>query len=157
MTSNANNPRPLNIDAITALYDITAEGYIYRRKEHIDYARYQHPENKISEMPHYHRGRYAFVILPEFGAISVHRLVAYAFHGAPPEGKPYACHKDGDRRNNAAENLYWGDADDNAQDAQRHRQWRIFANFHRNKWDRNAAAPSPRGSTGPRNSTQGAG
>ena len=50
----------------------------------------------------------------------VHRLVAEAFLGPAPEGKPLVCHKDGSRTNNVPENLYWGDAEDNAQDALRH-------------------------------------
>ena len=51
---------------------------------------------------------------------TVHRLVCEAFHGPPPEGKPLACHKDGDTLNNRADNLYWGSPEDNMQDALRH-------------------------------------
>ncbi|QRP48975.1 NUMOD4 motif-containing HNH endonuclease [Amycolatopsis sp. FDAARGOS 1241] len=51
---------------------------------------------------------------------SVHRLVALAFHGSAPEGKPNACHKDGDSLNNCAENLYWGSQFENMQDRLRH-------------------------------------
>jgi hypothetical protein len=46
----------------------------------------------------------------------VHRLVAEAFHGAAPEGKPMALHRNDDKTDNRAENLYWGDAADNMKD-----------------------------------------
>lgn len=50
----------------------------------------------------------------------VHHLVARAFMGAPPAGKPYACHKNGIADENAKGNLYWGSAAENAADAVRH-------------------------------------
>lgn len=50
----------------------------------------------------------------------VHRLVCMAFKGDPPEGKPYACHLDGNRFNNASSNLYWGSPSDNMYDRTRH-------------------------------------
>lgn len=49
-----------------------------------------------------------------------HQLVARAFLGDPLDGKPYACHIDGDPANNQPGNLYWGSAADNAADAVRH-------------------------------------
>jgi hypothetical protein len=51
---------------------------------------------------------------------SAHHLVARAFLGEPPTGKPYACHKNGQPDENAKENLYWGSPVDNAADAKRH-------------------------------------
>ena len=39
--------------------------------------------------------------------ISLHRLVAYAFHGNPPSAKHVCHHKDGNPRNNSASNLQW--------------------------------------------------
>lgn len=50
----------------------------------------------------------------------VQRLVAYSFHGNPPEGKPYALHWDGEPRNNTAGNIRWGSNSDNQQDRIRH-------------------------------------
>jgi hypothetical protein len=50
----------------------------------------------------------------------VNNLVARAFHGAPPEGRPYACHDNGIRTDNRPENLYWGTPGDNALDFRRH-------------------------------------
>lgn len=50
----------------------------------------------------------------------VHHLVARAFLGAPPDGKPYACHKNGIADENTKHNLYWGSAAENAADAVRH-------------------------------------
>lgn len=47
----------------------------------------------------------------------VHRLVARAFHGPPPHGKNFACHRDDDRKNNVPGNIYWGDVHTNFSDA----------------------------------------
>ena len=38
---------------------------------------------------------------------AVHRLICRAFHGLPPEGKPYTDHKDRCRSSNFASNLHW--------------------------------------------------
>lgn len=53
-------------------------------------------------------------------SVPVHRAVAMAFHGAAPEGKVCACHVDGNRLNNAANNLYWGSHKENAGDRKAH-------------------------------------
>jgi len=50
----------------------------------------------------------------------VHQLVCRAFHGLAPEGKPFALHRNGDKIDNRAANLYWGDAQDNTDDRVRH-------------------------------------
>jgi hypothetical protein len=50
----------------------------------------------------------------------IHRMVALAFHGDPPEGKPYALHRNGNQIDNHAENLYWGNEADNHRDRQLH-------------------------------------
>ena len=57
-------------------------------------------------------------------SFQVHRLVAIAFHGPAPEGKPYVLHNDGTRNNNTPENLRWGDQQDNMDDMIRHRMER---------------------------------
>lgn len=46
-------------------------------------------------------------------------LVARAFHGPRPEGT-YVCHRDGNRTNDAAANLYYGTPSENVADARRH-------------------------------------
>lgn len=51
---------------------------------------------------------------------SIHRLVCEAFHGPAPEGKPWVLHKNGNPRDNRAENLYWGTPKENMQDKIRH-------------------------------------
>lgn len=51
--------------------------------------------------------------------VSVHRLVARAFHGLPSPGQ-HTRHLDGTRTNNAPSNLAWGSAKDNAEDRIRH-------------------------------------
>jgi predicted XRE-type DNA-binding protein len=45
-----------------------------------------------------------------------HRLVAEAFIGSPPSGT-VVCHRDGDKTNNRAENLYYGTQGENIRDA----------------------------------------
>ena len=52
--------------------------------------------------------------------VGCHVLVCLAWHGLPPEGKPFALHRDGDETNFTPENLYWGDTKDNAADAIKH-------------------------------------
>lgn len=43
----------------------------------------------------------------------VHRLVAMAFHGMPPDGKKEVNHLDGNKANNVPENLEWISRSDN--------------------------------------------
>ena len=54
---------------------------------------------------------YASVRLPDKNYL-VHRLVATAFI-PNPENKPQVNHKDGNKRNNSAENLEWATAEEN--------------------------------------------
>lgn len=49
----------------------------------------------------------------------IHRLVLGAFEG-PGRSGCIACHKDGDRLNNALTNLYWGTHQTNSDDAVKH-------------------------------------
>ena len=46
----------------------------------------------------------------------VHQLLLLAFVGPPPEGKPFACHKNDIPDDNRLENLYWGSPGDNIAD-----------------------------------------
>ncbi|TAL42380.1 MAG: hypothetical protein EPN91_08350 [Salinibacterium sp.] len=49
--------------------------------------------------------------------VSVHRLVALAFHGPPPTPKHEVNHKDTNKKNNAANNLEWMTKSQNAKHA----------------------------------------
>ena len=68
-------------------------------------------------------GRYPLVRLSKEGkkkTSCVHQLVGAAFLGPRPSPRHGVCHKDGDRSNNSANNLYWGTQTDNMADAIRH-------------------------------------
>ncbi len=51
---------------------------------------------------------------------SIHRLVAGAFHGPPPQEGMDAAHWNGDRHDNRASNLRWATRSDNMRDMLRH-------------------------------------
>lgn len=50
----------------------------------------------------------------------VHRLICWAFNGAPPTNTHQAAHWDGDRLNNQAKNLRWASSKENCADTVRH-------------------------------------
>ena len=52
--------------------------------------------------------------------VRLHRLICDANHGAPPPGQNVARHLDGNKLNNAPENLRWGTQAENCQDSIRH-------------------------------------
>jgi hypothetical protein len=47
---------------------------------------------------------------------TVNRLVALAFHGLPPNPTDHACHNDGNKLNNSADNIRWDTPSGNAAD-----------------------------------------
>lgn len=51
--------------------------------------------------------------------LAVHRLVCLAFHGEPPTPEHQVNHKDGDKTNNAADNLEWVTPIENMEHARR--------------------------------------
>ena len=57
--------------------------------------------------------------LPTYNG-KVHRLVARAFHGEPKPGSDNACHNDGVRDNNRADNLRWDSMKGNHADRAKH-------------------------------------
>jgi len=54
------------------------------------------------------------------GQFMVHRLVAEVFHGPSPHIGAHVLHNDGDKDNNAANNLRWGTPADNHADTEKH-------------------------------------
>lgn len=60
---------------------------------------------------------YAGLVMPNRKYVLVHRVVCEAFHGAPPEDKPFALHGNGVRDDNRAENLRWGSQSENIRES----------------------------------------
>ncbi len=52
--------------------------------------------------------------------IGIHRLVALTYHGEAPSADHVACHNDGSRDNNCADNLRWGTQMENIADKRAH-------------------------------------
>lgn len=69
-----------------------------------------------------------FRVYIEGRRVAVHRLVATAFHGPQPVGKPIIRHLDGNPDNNSESNLQWGTHSENEEDKLRHGR-----NYYRNK------------------------
>ena len=70
-------------------------------------------------------GRRYFSLTDVLGKKTVRSAAYWAlitYRGEPPEGKPFALHRDGDHENDSISNLYFGDRIDNARDAKRHRR-----------------------------------
>lgn len=66
---------------------------------------------------------YSMATLSRDGATFVattSRLVLAAFVGPHPPDKPYACHKNGNTKDNRLANLYWGSNADNQRDRDLH-------------------------------------
>ena len=62
--------------------------------------------------------------------VKVHRLVAEAFLGPEPEGKPLVLHSDGNPGNNRVSNLRWGNQSENLMDAIAHGTHRSVKQTH---------------------------
>lgn len=63
-------------------------------------------------------------------AVKVHRLVAEAFIGPEPPGRPLVLHSDGDPGNNRVSNLRWGNQSENLLDAIAHGTHRSVTQTH---------------------------
>lgn len=55
----------------------------------------------------------------------VHHLVCEAFFGPRPAGM-YACHANGNHRDNWMDNIYWGTAEQNVADMQTHGTFHVY-------------------------------
>lgn len=78
-------------------------------------------------------GRYLVVMISMYGKwrpYGVHRLVAMAFHGDPPNESAHACHYDGDATNNRVDNIRWDTPKGNADDMRRHNRHRNGRKTH---------------------------
>ena len=62
----------------------------------------------------------------------VHRLILLTFHGEQPDGME-ACHNDGDRRNNRADNRRWDTHSNNNRDIHKHGNGNIDGLWYGNK------------------------
>lgn len=72
------------------------------------------------EVNQFQRGKYLDVYLvkgPEIKMHRVHKLVLWTFVGFPPDNKPHGRHLDDQKNNNRLDNLAWGSAQENVQDA----------------------------------------
>lgn len=70
-----------------------------------------------------HRQGYWTYFLRENGSGKwhfAHRLVCEAFHGSPPDDRPWVAHFDGDKLNNHVSNLRWASRKENERDKRRH-------------------------------------
>lgn len=77
----------------------------------------------ITGAPNPHRGGYIYSSFYGDGTKrtkAFHRLIAEAWHGLAPPGKPEAAHWDGDPANNRPDNLRWATRKENETDKTRH-------------------------------------
>jgi HNH endonuclease/NUMOD4 motif len=65
-------------------------------------------------------GGYVKASLGKGCTVLVHRLVCEAFNGAPPTPDHHVAHGDGDKTNNAPENLRWATRSENMADRKLH-------------------------------------
>lgn len=102
-------------DAILKKYDVRADGTIWTAHA---------ARGGLRELGTYYGPNGYRLIRPSLKGriqtVKAHALICYAFNGPAPPGKPFALHRNGDRRDNRAANLYWGDHRDNGRDTRQH-------------------------------------
>lgn len=94
-------------------YEVSTSGYVRRRVDS--------QTSKAGRIlkPRAHRAGHLYVFLRRDGKThtrQIHRLVAAAFVNRLPGEGSLVCHKDGNPKNNAPSNLYWGTAAQNSLD-----------------------------------------
>lgn len=95
---------------------------VYAVDPHTRELRPRHYSGKVLR-PKAGKNGYLNVVLSKGGnrrCFHVHVLVARAFHGPPPGVLQWVLHRDGDARNNRADNLYYHTPTQNQLDRYRH-------------------------------------
>lgn len=98
-------------------YELSPDGVIRRRVK----AR----TRKVGHLPTIGRNNYGYLrakLVDDSGikrTVTLHRLIALAFHGPPPSEKHQARHLDDDKSNNHPSNIAWGTSKENHADARR--------------------------------------
>lgn len=98
------------------LYEVSSEGFVYRLWRITRDGRTL-PPRKLKGSA----SAYVVVTLCDLDGIrdnvGVHRLVCEAFHGPAPSSRHEPNHKDGNKHNNAADNLEWATRSENQKHA----------------------------------------
>jgi hypothetical protein len=94
--------RPVTFPSFGTSYAVSSFGRVWKTA-----ASLTHPAGELRPQE---VNRYLGFVMKTQGqrkAVTVHRMVAMAFLGAPPSPRHVVNHKDGDRTNNRVENLEW--------------------------------------------------
>jgi hypothetical protein len=106
--------QPVPIEEYRSIYSISRQGAVRR-----DAPTFRDARRSGYLLRHGIRMGYPYVVLCASGGrrlFAVHRLVALAFLPPPKPEQVCVCHKDDDKRNCCAENLFWGTRADNSAD-----------------------------------------
>jgi len=100
----------------------------------------------------YFKGKYyhvsVFTLDMEWKQYAVHRLVAFAWLGNPPELGTHCCHRNDVPIDNKPDNLYWGNDLTNSQDYHENKNTRLYKEGQKQiKLERELAKQSKRVST----------
>ena len=111
-------------DLIPLVYEDILDGYFINRLGEIYSARRWGELIKLKAHPSTTRGYLHISLRVEdrrARMFCVHVLVCAMFHEKPTDGVYHACHRDGNKLNCKASNMYWGTPTQNMEDRERHR------------------------------------